>query len=126
MSGWVRAVHKLDIPSASDLASAINSPDNTRLQQLANRFTVAANSLDKVADPKGQRAESTTVRLGMLIDAESARVAQAATLVTDPAQAGRLSDVARRLALIGDGFWPAALGPRHSGFNANLLTQTGP
>jgi hypothetical protein len=62
----------------------------------------------------------------MLIDAESARVAQAATLVTDPAQAGRLSDVARRLALIGDGFWPAALGPRHSGLSANLLTQTGP
>jgi hypothetical protein len=62
----------------------------------------------------------------LLVDGESARVAQAATLVADPVQSGRLTDVARRLALIGDGMWHPALGFRQSGFNVDVLKQTGP
>jgi hypothetical protein len=122
----VRAVHRIDIPPAGELAAAITSGDASRLQQLSNRFVGAANAVNATPDPQGQREISTTVRLGLLVDAESARVAQAATLVTDTAQGGRLTDVARRLALIGDGMWHPALGPRQSGFNPDLLKQTGP
>jgi hypothetical protein len=126
MSGWVRAVHDAGIPSASELTSAINAGVATDLQQLSNRFIAAGRKLNAARDPKGQRVISTTLRLGLLIYAESARVAQAATMVSDPTQAGRLTDVARRLALIGDTFWNPALGARHSGFNLDLLAQTGP
>jgi hypothetical protein len=126
MSAWVRAVHRIDIPSVGELAAAITSGDGSRLQQLSNRFVSAANTLTTTPDPQGQREISTTVRLGMLVDAESARVAQAATLASDAAQGGRLTDVSRRLALVGDGMWHPALGPRQSGFNPDLLKQTGP
>lgn len=126
MSGWVRAVQRLGIPSAGELAAAVMSGDGSLLQQLSNRFVSAANALNATPDPQGQREIGTTVRLGVLVDAESARVAQAATLVTDAVQRSRLTDVSRRLALIGDGMWHPALGSRQSGFNPDLLTQTGP
>jgi hypothetical protein len=126
MSSWTRAVHKIDIPTAPDLATAINAGTGSPLQQLSNRIIAAANAPNQTADRRGQRAVSTTLRLGLLVDAESARAAQAATAIGDASQGGRSTEVARRLALIGDGLWPPALGPRHSGFNPDLLGQTGP
>jgi hypothetical protein len=125
-SSWARAVRGAGVPPAAQLASAINGADGGALQQLADRYAAATATLDGKADPSGDRALSTRVRLGLLVDGESARVAQASTLVTDPTGSARLKVVAQRLALIGDGLWPSSLGTRQSGFDPGLLNQGGP
>src|SRR5207245_2857562 len=126
MSGWVAAVRAEGVPPTSDLDAAVDSGDRDRLRDLARAFNRMAEDLRTKPDPAGRREQSAIVRLGLLVDADSARTAEAATYVTDADQASRMTAVARRLALVATDLWAPELGPRRSGFDPALLTQGGP
>jgi hypothetical protein len=68
---------------------------------------------------------AAVVALSFLVDAESARVAHAATLLPPGPARDRLSTVARRLALTGENLLEPGLRGRPSGFNPSLLEDTG-
>jgi hypothetical protein len=99
---WVAQVRKADIPSAERLGKAIRDEDAAALRSLAERFDAASVALKKVADPPKGRDRAAVARLRLLLYAEAARVAQAATLVPSPAATPRLAASARRLAVIAD------------------------
>jgi hypothetical protein len=124
-SAWARHVRAAGAPSASQLARAIDAGDAVRLRQLSQQLVAATERLRDQPDPKGEREKGATVRLSLLVAADAARAAQAATLLTDRGQAVRLTDVAKRLALVSDALWAPELGPRRSGFNTRLLAQDG-
>jgi hypothetical protein len=88
---------------------------------LSEAYIRASDHLYAVADPKGQRAVNTRVQLGLLIDSEASRAAEAARLATG-APASALTKIAQTLALVGDELWDDRLGARHTGFPAALLT----
>jgi hypothetical protein len=121
VSAWSAAVRATPVPSAADLAAAIDAGDADALRTLARRYVAAAEQLRTTPDPRGQREKSAVTRLALLVAADSARAAQASTLLEgDGGQA--LRDVGRRLALVADRLWPSDLGPRRTGFDPGMLT----
>jgi hypothetical protein len=123
-SAWVAVVRSTPVPSAADLAAAINAGDGGALRTLARSYVDAAERLRSTPDPRGQREKSAITRLALLVAAESARAAQASTLVDGDA-ADALRNVGRRLALVADRLWPFDLGVRQTGFDPGLLTGSG-
>lgn len=118
---WIAAVKRLAIPSASTVSSVISDGSTTELRDLARRLAAAADALRITADPSGDREGATVVRLGLLVDAESARLAQASRLVPAGIDRSQLELGAQRLALVSDRLWAADLPPRRSGFPASVL-----
>jgi len=117
---WAAAVRASGVPSADALARGITSGSGEQLRALARSYTASADRLYTTADPRGERTDSTRVQLGLLVDAEAARTAQAATLLQGVPQAA-LRTSAQRLALLGDQLWDRRLGARDTGFPASLL-----
>jgi hypothetical protein len=124
-AAWAHDVRAAGAPSASQLARAVDASDATRLRQLSQQLVGAAEQLRGRPDPKGEREKGATVRLSLLVASDAARAAQAATILTDKALAARLTDVAKRLALVSDALWAPQLGARHTGFSLSLLAQGG-
>jgi len=109
---WAKDVRAARIPSYAELSSAmdrvsanakpdpsrppITGPDRDRLGGLAQRFTAASERLRSRPDPKGQRDRSAVLRLGLLVEADAARAAQAATFLTGAPQ----RDLARTAAVV--------------------------
>ena len=125
-SAWARDVRAAAVPPASELAQAIDRHETARLRLLSQQLVGAAERLRAQPDPQGERDKGATVRLGLLVASDAARAAQAATLLTDSALGARLTDVARRLALVSDALWATELGARRTGFSSRLLAQAGP
>jgi hypothetical protein len=101
-TAWARAVRRAGIPSDRELAVAIDVIDGNRLRDLARRFVAAAERLRDAPDPKGERDRSAILRLGLLVDGDAARAAQAASLLPER-PVSRLGDIGRALARVGDG-----------------------
>lgn len=123
-SAWSAAVRATDIPAATDVAAAIDGGDGDTLRSVARKLVDAAERLRSTPDPQRQREKSAVTRLALLVTADGARAAQAASLL-DREPAASLRDVARRLSLIGDSLWPHGLGARQSGFDPALLRGNG-
>jgi hypothetical protein len=124
-SAWARDVRASAAPPASELRRDIDTHDAARLRLISQQLVAAAERLRGQADPKGEREKGARVRLSLLVAADAARAAQAATFLTDRVLAARLTDVARRLALVSDALWAPELGPRRTGFDIRLLAQAG-
>lgn len=121
-AGWRRAVEAAPIPPSTELAAAIAAGRPDTLSALAGRLDDAASALGNVPDPQGGRERAATIRLGLLVQADAARTAHAASLVgRDTDQGRRLLAVSRRLVLLGDGLWDPALPGRVSGLDPNLI-----
>ncbi|MGH9038556.1 MAG: hypothetical protein ACRD0O_22590 [Acidimicrobiia bacterium] len=128
---WLERVRKADFPSGADLAAALNSGDGKRPGDLAETYLAAVAALRVAPDPADDSGHSGRVRgavaaLSFLVEAESARVAQAATVLPAGPGRDRLSTVARRLALIGEQLLEPDLRGRPTGFDPSLLDDTGP
>ena len=106
---WAEAVRRAGIPSKGAIDDTIASGDRDRLRDLARRLVAAAEQLREEPDPKGQRERSAQLRLALLVDADGARSAQAATFVEGSLQSD-LVGIGRQLARIGDRV-PVSLGP---------------
>jgi hypothetical protein len=119
---WAEEVTRAHIPGAAEETAAITGGSAETLRAMSEQLTAASAKLYSTADPDGERAASTRVQLGLLVHAEAARAAEAATL-TSGADAGELRTVAQTLALIGDRLWDDRLGARSTGFPATLLTR---
>jgi hypothetical protein len=118
---WRSAVAALEIPTARDVAAAIDHGTAVQLRDLARRLVAAAESLRRQPDPSGDREGGITVRLGLLVDADSARAAQASRLLPAGVDRDHLTLVAQRLALVSDGLWATDLAARRSGFPVGIL-----
>ena len=99
-AAWAKDVRAAGIPRQDELTKAISGRERDRLADLARRFVAAAERLRTAPDPKGHRDQSAVLRLGLLVNADGARAAQAATYL-DPASQARLVDVGRSLAAVG-------------------------
>lgn len=121
-AAWVAAVERSGLPGAADLVGAIEAGEPAALRDLARRFVAAAERLRDVADPTGGRERSARVRLGILVQADAARAAQAGALGGSP----RLTVVAKRLVLLSERLGDRALGPRASGLDPSLLEGRDP
>jgi hypothetical protein len=121
VSKWVKTVRAAGIPSASAEAQAVTSGNVADGRTIADQLQSAVIRLDAAPDPSRLPAISVEVRLGLLVDAEAARAAEAASLAAaTPAAAGELRAVARSLALIGQQLWdPQILGARSSPIAGN-------
>jgi hypothetical protein len=99
-AAWAKDVRASHIPTDSeDLGPAIGRSERDRLGELARRYVAAAEYLRSRPDPKGERDKSAIFRLGLLVDADAARAAQAATyLQGEPRK--ELRNVAGRLLVI--------------------------
>jgi len=116
VSKWVKAVSAAGIPSTSAEAQAVTTGTVVGARAIADQLQSALQRLNDGPDPAHLSAISVEVRLGLLVDAEAARAAEAAGLVTaTPAAAEELRAVATSLALIGQQLWdPQLLGARAS------------
>jgi len=105
---WLAAVRRAGIPAPAAVAAIVTASttpsDAGRLGRLADDLTAAASRLRALADPAGQRERATEFGLAVLVEAESARIAQAA-LLGNPG----LFDVGRQLGSIADVLWEPAL-----------------
>jgi hypothetical protein len=122
VNDWVRTVAQLGAPSAGALRDGIAGGSPTALRAIADDYQKASDRLYAAPDPRGERAVSTRVQLGLLADSEAARVAEAAGLAPSAAQQV-LTTTAEALALVGDQLWDARLGARSTGFPNSLLTS---
>jgi hypothetical protein len=113
--GWIAAIQQADLPAPGELGRAIHAGDAASLGGLAGRLEATAAALDAVPDPVGGREDADLARLAILVHAEAARAAQAATLLTDAASRALLDGTARSLAGIGDDLWPSDLRAQQSG-----------
>jgi hypothetical protein len=103
---WIAHVRTLGIPSSAEQAAALRSGSVPQLGQLATLLTSASNDLFGSPDPRGERLIATRVQLGLLIDAEAARAAEASRLI----KRTRLPAIAEALAAAGDLLWDTRLG----------------
>jgi hypothetical protein len=122
---WLARLRKADFPSGADLAAAINAGDGKRLGELAETYLASVAAVRVAPDPEGGRVRAAVVALSFLVDAESARVAQAATVLPAGPARDRLSMVARRLALTGENLLEPDLRDGPTGFEPSLLDDTG-
>jgi hypothetical protein len=118
---WLSQVKHLDLPSAKAVAGDITDGNPAVLRQTADQLTKDAAAIWALPDPGGDRARSAAFSLAVLIEAEAARTAEAASLSRLPG----LTTEAERLALIADRLWDPSLGHHHSGFAASLLAGPG-
>jgi hypothetical protein len=123
---WLERLRKADLPSGGDLAAAIGSGDAKRLGDLAETYLASVAALRVTPDPEGERVRAAVVALSYLVEAESARMAQAATLLPPGPSRDRLALVARRLALSGESLLEPDLRGRPSGFDPALLDEAAP
>jgi len=100
-AAWAKDVRAAGIPAPRALVHAIGSPAADSLGELARRFVAAAETLRSRPDPKGQRDRSAVLRLGLLVDADAARAAQAATLLSGAARS-QLVRVGGMMAVVGN------------------------
>lgn len=100
-AAWRAAVADLAIPTASVVEQAIAVGDAMELRDLARQLTGAARLLESVPDPDGDRERAAALRLGILLRAEGARVAQAAVLLGDAHGPEALKSMAARLVAVG-------------------------
>jgi hypothetical protein len=121
---WLARLRKAELPSGADLAAAIKAGDGKRLGDLAETYLATVAALRVAPDPEGGRVRAAVVALSFLVEAESARVAQAATVLSAGPARDRLSTVARRLALIGENVLEPDLRGTPSGFDPSLLDDT--
>lgn len=119
---WLTAVTEAAIPTAASEAAAIRTGSAEALAAMSEAFTGASAKLYSVPDPAGERPLSTRVQLALLVHAEAARAAEAATLAPDKWRT-QLSAIAQALALVGDGLWDDRLGMRDTGFSASILQR---
>ncbi|MGH8998750.1 MAG: hypothetical protein ACRDY7_05100 [Acidimicrobiia bacterium] len=106
---WQDDIAELDIASDTQVTEAIGTGDADALRALARRLQDDAKALGDITDPTDGRERAVALRLGLLVDAEAARLAQAATLAGDPATAAELSAMAKRLVPLGEGLRAGAL-----------------
>jgi hypothetical protein len=123
---WLARLRQAGFPSGADLAAAIGSGDTGRLGAQAETYLASVSALRVAPDPEGGRGRAAVVALSYLVEAESARVAQAATLLPAGSARDRLSRVARRLALLGENLLEPDLRGRPSGFDPALLDDPTP
>lgn len=124
---WLERVRKAEFPSGAELAAAIASGDGTRLAGLTELYLASVSALRVAPDPEDGRARGAVAALSYLVGAESARVAQAATLVVPAGPArDRLVAVARRLALIGENLLEPDLRDRPTGLDPKILDDPAP
>jgi hypothetical protein len=103
------------------VAAAIDHGAEAELRDLSRRLVAAAEALRRRPDPVADREGGVIVRLGLLVDADAARAAQAARVLPAGVERDNLTLVAERLALVSDGLWAADLPPRRSGFSLSIL-----
>jgi len=101
LAAFAAAVREARIPPVRDLDVAIAEGDGGRLRALARQFGAAAEDLRDKPDPKGERDRSAVLRLGLLVDAEAARTAQAAAALHNGSSA-ELTDISRVLVRVGE------------------------
>ena len=118
-SVWATTVQAAGIPGPEGITSAITRGNLATLDRLAIRLTAASDRIHASPDPKGERELSSRLQLGLLVQAEAARVAQLSRLV--PHHRAEVKEVAEVLALIGNNMWDDRLGQRALGFPAELL-----
>jgi hypothetical protein len=99
-TAWAKDIRTAGIPSDAELTAAMRGAPVDRLGDLARRYAAAAERLRTRPDPKGEREKSAVLRLGLLVDADAARTAQAATFLQDGPQHD-LTDVGRTIAGVG-------------------------
>ncbi len=123
---WEARVRKAGFPSGADLAAALGSGDAPRLGTLAETYLASVAALRVAPDPEGGRVRAAVVALSFLVEAESARMAQAATLLPAGPARDRLTRVAGRLALVGENLLEPDLRGRPSGLDPTLLDDPAP
>jgi hypothetical protein len=99
-SAWAKDVRAAGIPPAVELRAALRTAAADRLGDLARRYVAAAEVLRARPDPKGKRDQSAVLRLGLLVDADAARAAQAATFLAGTSQ-DQLKGIAVHLEDVG-------------------------
>ena len=99
-ASWLAAVRDAGAPPVEELDRAITTRDAAELGTLAQQLEAAAEKLRVVPDPDGDggREESARTRLGLLVQSEAMRIAQAAAVFGLPA----LVDVADRVLAAGE------------------------
>jgi hypothetical protein len=101
------------IPPGEAEARAVTNGTAIEDRAIADHLQNAVQVLDDAPDPAHRAAVSVEVRLGLLVDAEAARAAEAARLAVSKPAADELLDAAKTLALIGEQLWdPQLLGER--------------
>jgi hypothetical protein len=125
-SSWTAAVRQTHIPSGATETAAIRSGPSSTLRALSDDFLEAASELAQAPTPAGGSNERTGMRLGLLVDSEATRAAEAARLVTHGAARTELAGAAQALAVIGDDLWDHHFGPRSVGFSPAVLQSGGP
>lgn len=119
---WVATVKALDIPSAQTMVDAIPKGDGAELGRLAVALTKASDALHDAPDPKGNRALSTRIQLGLLVQAEAMRTAQIAALATK-AERPVAIQIAETIGFVGTRIWDPRLGDRTTDLTERLLER---
>lgn len=113
LQAWLQAVARVDVPVDSELSRHLAAGSASELAALARRLVAASDALHALPDPQDERLVSTQVQLSLLVQAEAARAAQAAILVSG-ASSGDLRTAAEGLAGVGDQLWDVRLGVRRT------------
>ena len=122
---WSSRVKGAGFPQPPDVVRALEAGDSNRLGELAATYETRTRELMAGADPKGDRERAAVTGLGLLTDAEAARVGQAAALLPPGEPRDRLMTVARRTLVVGDDLLEPKLGFDRSGLPRSLLTDSG-
>ncbi|MGH9043214.1 MAG: hypothetical protein ACRDZ3_23645 [Acidimicrobiia bacterium] len=123
---WLERVREAEFPSGAELAEAIASLDGTRLAGLTEVYLASVAALRVAPDPESGRVRGAVAALSYLVSAESARVAQAASLVPAGPPRDQLIAVARRLALIGENLLEPELRDQPTGIDPAILDDPAP
>src|ERR1700722_19329883 len=110
-----------EIPSGSIETAAIRGGRNHTLQTLSDDFSAASLALVNSPSPPGGSAERNRFRLGLLVDSEATRAAEAACDVTNTQIRMALDNEAQGMAVIGNDLWDLNLGRRTIGFSPTVL-----
>lgn len=97
---WVRQLEQLQFPTTDELLRQLQSGSAARLGETAQRLVLDSDELNDLPDPEGHRNVSTQVQLGLLVEADALRTAQAATLAPAAQRLG-LRQAAAGLGRIG-------------------------
>ncbi|MCU1692079.1 MAG: hypothetical protein JWM64_1170 [Frankiales bacterium] len=80
VAAWVAALDRLALPSGPQVLALLQSAPADRLAATAEQLVLGSDRLRELADPAGARNVSTQVQLGLLVEADALRTAQAAVL----------------------------------------------
>ena len=120
---WKEATEQVGIPSVTAEVNAIEDGSLPVLRNESDKFSNAVSGLTAQPDPADGRIAGTRLRLGLLVDAEATRAAEAGALLAAAQQRAQITDIAETLALIGDELWDPKLGHRVTNFPSSLLTN---